>query len=125
LGVHVPRDGGRLTPDACDRSFACAREFFPRQFPEASSETARCTSWLLDPQLSSYLGDDSNIVRFGRRFDLTDEVLPGDDDVIRFVFGETRVAIDDLPQTTTLERAVVSHLKAGHHWHTRRGAVSL
>jgi GNAT-like C-terminal domain len=91
LGVHVPRDGGRLTPDACDRSFACAREFFPRHFPEASSETARCTSWLLDP------------LRLRRE----------------------RVAIDDLPQTTTLERAVVSHLKARHHWHTRRGAVSL
>jgi len=125
LGVHIPRDGGRLTPEACDSSFVRAFDFFPRHFPEAPAEIARCTSWLLDPQLAVYLGDDSNIVRFGRRFALTDELLPGDGEIIRFVFGELRGPLEALPQRTTLERAVVSHLGAGRHWHVRRGDLPL
>ena len=125
LGVHIPRDGGRLTPEACDLAFARAREFFPAHFPEAPAAAARCTSWLLDPQLADYLGEGANIVRFGRRFELTDELLPGDDDVIRFVFGRPRMPVDELPRSTTLERAVVDHLAAGRHWFTRRGVLPL
>jgi hypothetical protein len=125
LGVHIPRDGGRLTPEACDSSFTRACEFFPRHFPEAPADIARCTSWLLDPQLALYLGDDSNIVRFARRFGLTDDIFPGDADVIRFVFGELRGPIEALPQRTALERAVVKHLLAGRHWQVRRGVLPL
>jgi hypothetical protein len=31
------------------------------------------------------------------------------------------VALDDLPQRTTLERAIVAHLRAGGHWRARTG----
>jgi hypothetical protein len=125
LGVHIPRDGGPLTPESCDSSFALARAFFARHFTDAPADVARCTSWLLDPQLASYLGQDSNIVRFARRFELTDGVFAGDDDIIRFVFGELRGPIESLPQKTTLQRAVVAHLRAGQHWHVRRGVLPL
>jgi hypothetical protein len=125
LGVHIPRDGGRLTPEACDSSFARAAEFFPERFPTAGTDVMRCTSWLLDPQLADYLGDDSNIVRFGRRFALTDELRPGDDNIIHFVFGAPKQPIAALPQTTALKRAIVRHLSAGKHWHVRRGYLPL
>jgi hypothetical protein len=123
LGVHIPRDGS-LAPKACDASFARAREFFPRHFPAEAADDAWCTSWLLDPQLAEYLGSRSNIVRFGRRFTLTDELDDGDDDILSFVFGRKR-PLEELPQTTTLERAIVAHLRAGRHWHVRRGVLAL
>ena len=125
LGVHIPALGP-LTPEACDASFAQARTFFPEHFPEREDKVATCGSWLLDPQLAEYLPEDSNIIRFQRRFTpAPDWFEPGDDDVIRFVFGYVPDSIDDLPQTTTLERAAVAHIKSGRHWQVRNGWVEL
>jgi len=125
LGVHIPALGP-LTPEVCDASFAQARTFFPEHFPERSDKVATCGSWLLDPQLAEYLPEDSNIIRFQRRFTpAPDWFEPGDDDVIRFVFGYLPDSIDDLPQTTTLERAAVAHIKSGRHWQVRNGWVEL
>ena len=120
LGIHIP-ESGPLTPEACDDSFAEARSFFARHFPETPTRLGFCTSWLLDPQLVEYLGPNSNIVRFGRRFALVGDGYDGDADVLRFVFHRIRPNIDDLPQRTTLERAIVAHLRAGKHWRTRTG----
>ena len=124
LGIHIP-ESGPLTPEACDDSLAQARPFFTRHFPETPTRFAICTSWLLDPQLAEYLGTDSNIVRFGRRFTLVGDGYDGDADVLRFVFHRIAPSIDDLPQRTTLERAIVAHLRAGKHWHDRTGWVEL
>jgi hypothetical protein len=124
LGIHIP-ESGPLTPEACDDSFAQARRFFPRHFPETPTRIATCTSWLLDPQLDDYLAPDSNIVRFGRRFTLVGDGYDGDADVLRFVFHRIGSKIDDLPQRTTLERAIVAHLRAGKHWRNRTGWLAL
>lgn len=67
-------------------------------------------------QLAEYLPADSNIVRFQRRFrpayrpDYDDEVILG------FVFGRIPASLDDLPRRTTLQRAIVDHLRAGRRW---------
>jgi hypothetical protein len=119
-GVHVPGDGP-LDPAACDASFGRAREFFPRHFPDERNAPFRCQSWLLDPQLAEYLGEDANVVRFGRRFRLDDE-LHGED-VVRFVYGRVDGPPETWPQRTTLERAIVAHLLAGREWHTRAGVI--
>jgi hypothetical protein len=124
LGIHIP-ESGPLTPEACDDSLVQAREFFAHHFPETPTRLAICTSWLLDPQLAEYLAPDSNIVRFGRRFTLIGDGYDGDADVLRFVFHRIAPSIDDLPQRTTLERAIVAHLRAGRHWHDRTGWVEV
>ncbi len=116
LEVHIPALGP-MTPESCDDSIAQARTFFPHHFPERPIRVATCESWLLDPQLGEYLGRQTNIMRFQDRFTL----VPGrsraaDDDVIRFAFGFLPESIEELPQRTTLERAVVSHLRNGGHW---------
>jgi len=124
LGIHIP-ESGPLTPEAFDDSLAQARPFFSRHFPETPTRVAICTSWLLDPQLADYLAPDSNIVRFGRRFTLVGDGYDGDADVLRFVFHRVAPRIDDLPQRTTLERAIVAHLRAGRHWRNRTGWLEI
>ena len=126
LDVHIPGDGP-LTPDLCDASFAAARDFFPRHFPHEQHAHAVCRSWLLDGQLAEQLPATSNIIRFQRRFQLFPRLLNGDDDVLEFVFGVPPGTADlsALPQDTTLQRAVVSHLRAGRHWHRRSGWAAL
>jgi hypothetical protein len=124
LGIHIP-ESGPLSPEACDDAFARAQPFFARHFPETPTRLGLCTSWLLDPQLAEYLGPESNVLRFQRRFRLVGEGHDGDADILRFVFHRIAPSVDDLPQRTTLERAVVAHLRAGKHWRSRTGWVEL
>jgi hypothetical protein len=119
-GIHVPGDGP-LDPAAVDASLARARAFFPRHFPGERNAPFWCRSWLLDPQLAEYLGEESNVVRFARRFRLTDELYG--EDVVRFVYGRVEGPPESWPQRTTLERAIVAHLRAGREWHTRAGVI--
>jgi hypothetical protein len=125
LGVHIPALGP-LVEGECDTSLDLAREFFPRHFPELSYSTATCSSWLLDPRLASYLPATSNIIRFQERFERDPQWRrDGDDDVLRFVFGYLPDDLGELPQDTTLQRAVVGHLLDGGHWEIRRGFLDL
>jgi hypothetical protein len=124
LGIHIP-EGGPLSPEACDASLRWAREFFQEHFPESQWRVGVCYSWLLDDQLAEYLDEGSNIVRFQRRFRIVGDGSDGDADILRFVFKRIGPDIDELPQRTSLERAIVTHLRAGRHWRNRTGWLEL
>ena len=119
LDVHIPETGLPLAPRACDASFARAREVYP------GHHTARCTSWLLDPQLADALPPASNIVRFQRRFELRDEGREANDDVRRFVFHTYERDLGKLTSRTTLERALIERMRAGGTWRAPTGVTSL
>ncbi|GAA2766288.1 acyltransferase domain-containing protein [Streptomyces paradoxus] len=125
LNLHIPDFHGPLSPAACDRSLALAREFFARHFPRERYRVAVCHSWLLDPQLKHHLGPDSNIVRFQDRFrpgrDPGEDPEPEDTEPVRFVFGDPDLPVAGLPRRTAVERAVGDHLRAGGHWYVRHG----
>ncbi|AXE85166.1 acyltransferase domain-containing protein [Streptomyces sp. Go-475] len=125
LNLHIPDFLGPLSPAACDRSLALAREFFARHCPRERYRVAVCHSWLLDPQLKRYLGPDSNIIRFQQRFaaarDPGEEPEPADTEPVRFVFGDPDLPVASLPRRTSVERAVGDHLRAGGHWYVGHG----
>ncbi len=129
--AHIPRTGS-LAPELVDASFDRVGPFFAQHFPELQLQGLHCASWLLDPELAEVLPESSNIAAFGRRWQLTDELRPGDADVLFFVFSRRDVpghgsGIDlaELPQQTTLQRAVVQRLRSGGHWHSRVGHLPL
>ncbi|TDD59638.1 acyltransferase [Kribbella antibiotica] len=122
LDVHIPGDG-HLTPEACDDSLAAARPFFAEHFPAEEYKRAYCTSWLLDPQLADYLPEDSNILRFQRRFTTESVITQADDDIRAFVFDLPSGA--ELPRRTRLEAAIADHLAEGKHWHHVTGWLPL
>jgi GNAT-like C-terminal domain/N-acyltransferase N-terminal domain len=122
LEVHVADFSGPLTPAACDASVARAREFFPRHFPQERFTVAVCRSWLLDRQLARYLPEESNIVRFQRRFRFAFAAEePSDAEPVQYVFGDPALRAEEMPRRTTLERAVGDHLRAGGHWYLGTG----
>lgn len=125
LAVHIPDFYGPLTPRACDESFARAKEFFGRHFPEEGVSVAVCHSWLLDEQLAEYLRAGSNILRFQRRFRPAYRLDYDDEIILGFVFGHTPASLDELPRRTTLQRAVVDHLRAGRRWYGGAGWLRL
>jgi hypothetical protein len=116
LAVHIPGFSGPVTPQACADSFARAREFFPRHFPDERYEIAVCRSWLLDRQLADYLPAESNIVAFQRLFHVSYLPEEDDEDIVTFVFGSGGTPLDERPRRTALQRAVLDHLAAGKHW---------
>ena len=126
LGLHIPEAGGPLIPEIFNDSLRRARPFFDRYFPEHGAQVASGKSWLLDPQLAEYLTEESHIIQLGRDWTVTDtELESGDDSILEFVFRYNGQPLDELPQRTTLEKAVVAHLKAGRHWHARSGYIQL
>ena len=121
LGLHIP-ETGPMTPEGCDASIAWAHEFFPVHFPDEEPVIGTCSSWLLDPQLAEYLPDDSNIVQFQRRFTLRPDKSSDDNaGICRFVFHDPAPDLDAVPQETTLQRAIVSHIRAGRSWRVCAG----
>jgi hypothetical protein len=123
LSLHIPATDP-LTPAACDESLARMRTAFTRVYPGEPLRVATCTSWILDEQLAEYLLADSNIIAFQRRFELVPGARDEDETMLRFVFGADRPKeLAALPQRTTLERAVVEHLRLGRHWRLRTGWV--
>jgi hypothetical protein len=131
LNLHIP-PGTPLSPGSCDESLDLARAFFNRHFPEERVSHFVCHSWLLDPQLTEYLPEQSNLVRFLQRFELkppgSDGPQRSDGDMLEYVFGRpsqnepvTGDLLAKLPQDTSLRRAYVAHLQSGRHWNARTG----
>jgi len=122
LGTHIP-ESGPLRGESCIESFTRARAFFHQHFPAEPYRYARCQSWLLDNQLIEYLPGDSNILTFQRMFIPFGRREMADREILYFVFRveDDEVELDRLPQRTTLERAVVAHLRLGGHWHAASG----
>jgi hypothetical protein len=126
LSLHIPDFRGPLSPSACERSLALARDFFARHYPDERYEIAVCHSWLLDPQLKRYLSADSNIIRFQNRFELAyEETTPDDGVPVGFVFGDPELPVEGLPRRNSVERAVVDHLLSGGHWYGGQGWCAL
>jgi hypothetical protein len=126
LGIHIP-DGTQLGPEWVEESLVRAEGFFREYFPVTTRRLATCVSWLLDDQLAEYLPEQSNIVRFQRRFEIVPGGYEGDRDVMQFVFRVNGRPADlaVLSQRSTLERAAVAHLRAGRHWRVRTGWLDL
>ncbi len=126
VGIHIP-EAGPMPPEDVDHSLRRARDLFARPAPWGPCRVAVCDSWLLDDQIAAYLPPASNIVRFQRRFTLFPRTEEGDRSVYNFVFhrSEAPASLDELPQRTALERALVTHLRAGGHWRTRTGWLAL
>lgn len=120
IGLHIPQRTD-FAPRDLDRSIAEARELLGEVWPVGQRRLATCQTWMLDDRLGQYLAPTSNIVAFQSRFTLLARWQEDDEDVLEFVFRRPNTGLDDLPQTTSLERAVVRVLREGQHWRNRTG----
>jgi hypothetical protein len=125
LSIHIPDFMGSMSAAACDDSFHQASIFFADHFPEEEFHIAVCNSWLLDEQLKDYLKPASNVLSFQSRFRQIRPAEWNNDGPIRFVFGPIDEPLESLPQDTSIQRAVVSHIQAGRSWHGGLGWMEL
>lgn len=113
VSLHIPPDG-RLDAAAVDETLEETKRFLKEYFPDYEYKGFYCGSWLLDPQLEQLLGEDSNIVRFGKRFRRV-TAKSGGRAVFNFVFLtlDPEVDLAALPENTRLERALKQHYLDG------------
>lgn len=126
FNTHVPGGHGPLTAAAADASFARALDV-ARGLPEPVVAFG-CHSWLMDSQLADYLPASSNIIAFQRRFTGFTDRERADWAPIEHLFRRRfdgpdvpPSLLDEVPQETSLHRAVVMHLRHGGHWYNQTG----
>ena len=111
IELHIPSDAN-FTPVSVEESLHSARDFFAKYYPSLSEAEYRCHSWLLDGQLQSMLGQNSNIIHFQNRFEIFDEGET-DTEFIEWLYNTKSMDYSSLPENTSLQRNVKKHLLAG------------
>ena len=109
--IHIPSDAS-LAPSACKESLDQARTFMARYFPGMEQAPWECHSWLLSPALLKILDGSSNIVRFQQLFEVK-EWHEDNTEFMNWIFNKPAIPLDELPEKTSLQRAVKQNLLAG------------
>ncbi len=125
VGLHIPRTGGKLSPEVIDETIAETKEFLKKYYPDYDYKCFHCASWLCNPQLVTLLGEDKNISKFCKRFNpftLKSDGLS----VFYFVFlidddDKVLEKLDTLPENTSLERTLKEYYKSGKVIHGMGG----
>lgn len=113
LSVHIPPDES-LAPAICEQSYREADALIRACYPDYQVKAFVCHSWLMDPQLSILLKPESNIVAFQQKYTVFPAPSSGKA-IFRFVYERHYDRLEDLPETTSLERALKQHYLAGKY----------
>ena len=113
ISIHIPH-GAKFDEYTVNDSIQRTKEILERCYPEYDYKTFFCGSWLLDPQLCDILKPESNIVKFCKRFKPL-AIQDAGTCVFSFVFRKPNMdfEISELPETTSLERAIKNHYLCG------------
>ena len=122
IRLHIP---AKVKFDAAsiDKALADMCEYLDKYFPEITTRTFCCSSWMMDPQLETLMGSGSNVVKFQQRFRVMPTVYSGSA-VFYFVFSQPQeipASFDHLPQDSSLQRKLVEHYKSGQFIHELEG----
>ena len=109
--IHIPRTGGRLTPEEVDASCAAASAFFKVRYGMEKVIFA-CHSWLLYPENKKMLSETSNLYSFISRFEVIDVQEDTEYKELWRLFDKVYDGNPDaLPQDTSLRRAYAQRVK--------------
>lgn len=113
LRLHIP-PLGKMTPDMIDKTLGETKKFAAEHYPDFKYKAFSCHSWLVDPQLDEILSEESNIVKFRQRFHSLTRKSKGED-VFNFIFNKPNMDFDihDLPEESSLQRALKKHYLSG------------
>lgn len=122
IGVHIP-GGEPLTPEGFQASIQQAIEFFPKHFPAYPFKAMWCHSWMMDGQLKQHLPPDSNLVKFLDEFYLLPYPNTSGWQHIERIFGRKTIDLATVEAKTSLQRAVLDHMRQGGAWHCAAGVI--
>lgn len=122
VSIHIPSDAD-FSPRSVGESLRMEREFCKAYLPEMADARIYCDSWLMSEVLAELLPEDSNIVRFQRRFDMLEQERETDA-CVRWLFRQTRdTPTEQLREDTSLQRKVKRLMLEGGHIGTGCGVL--
>ena len=123
LDIHIPPEGP-LTPELCHASYQEAASFFRERFGYTDVIITAHT-WLLSPDLENMLSSHSNILAWAHDYTLLEANEDKDYHTIHYYFNlpELPADLNDLPEGSSLQRAVKAHLLAGNKLKTGFGVL--
>jgi hypothetical protein len=121
LSLHIPK-GADMTKDNLDTVLSEGSRKAKKIFGETS--ILYCFSWLLEPRFEKILKPESNIVAFGKRFKRFPVLCDGKG-VFSNVFPDSNGKYDELPENTSLERAVKKHYLDGKFLYLYPGIIEI
>lgn len=123
IAFHIPK-GADLSRENLDRVFRNGAKYIGERYPDRNIRCMTCGSWLLSPELKSILKPESNILAFGDRF-VRFPMKDSGKAVFSFVFIGKFDSYNDLPENTSLERALKKLYIDGGYIHSYPGAFEI
>lgn len=112
VSIHIPSDS-ILTKEEIENSIEKFTDFLENIYPEKKDFEIYCSSWLLSPELSNYLGPNSKILLFQTYFELL-SFDPNPTDIFEWVFKcDKSCELSDLKEETSLQRNIKKALLEG------------
>lgn len=121
LALHIPKNtdiSRASTIAACKAGLALARERFSEYGP---IQCVMCTSWLLNPKLKEMLGDQARITQFQDCFITYPHKDSTATSVFGYVFPKKPENLEDLEESTSLQRKIKKLYLDGDCLHVYRG----
>ena len=112
LEVHIS-EGSPMMPEECQKSYRGAAELYVNKFGK-DIKGYTCASWLISPDLKSLLPPNSNIIRFQEDYFMYEYL--DCETYFGAIYGwwlDEGTPVDDLPEDTSLQRAIKKHKQAG------------
>lgn len=111
VAIHIPSDA-MLTRENCETSFRQIKEFFAKYDSAYMNVPYTCNSWLLSPALQELLPENSKILEFQEMFQI-EHVCKEETSYKEWVFKRRDISLEEMPEDTSLQRKMKSHLLNG------------
>ena len=120
ISVHIPSHAP-LDVELSEKSYEMARQIFRKCYPEFDFKGFYCFSWMMDKRLKQIMGRDTNVTLFADKY-LVFPTKDSGEDIYSFLFRLPKVVpACELPQKTSMQRAVKEYLMQGNIIYTKGG----
>ena len=112
ISVHIP-SGGPMVHEECTEDLKRGLKIIEECIGEVKAFI--CESWLLDPQIPALLGKETNLTRFGARYERA-PIKSNGGGVYSYVFlCQSSTPTKDLPEKTSFAKSVKQHMLSGKY----------
>lgn len=122
LSVHIPADEP-FTTQLCEEAYKGVLEIIKKCYPEKDIKAFVCYSWMLEKRLKEIMGKETNITRFADMFTAF-PICSAGAGVVSFLFhSKASTDFKDLPENTSMQRAVKKYLCDGNYFYEKGGVM--
>jgi len=112
VALHIPPKAD-LSNASLNLTFKKAREFVKKYFPEFYDLRWTLYSWLIDPEMTKLLPEESRIKQFSKRFSIISR-FDAVHEIYQWIFhAKPETKIEDLDENTSLQRLIKNNLLQG------------